>query len=186
MSRIAGNTIAAAANMPLGDSIRIAGMISAARILQIKQGKNAGKKMAKFLLEDLDGQIPVTCFARTFENVKDYIAEDEIVFVSARRDKGSDEPALLLDDLMTAEQVVRREVAGLVVNLEGALAAEQNIERIFEVTERHKGDQHFHMDIEDNGDWFRVRSDNGVKIDEALIDDLALLVGPENLSFTRM
>ena len=172
--------------MPLGDSIRIAGMISAARILQIKQGKNAGKKMAKFLLEDLDGQIPVTCFARTFENVKDYIAEDEIVFITARRDKGSDEPALLLDDLMTAEQVVRREVAGLVVNLEGPLASEQSMERIFEVIELHKGDQHFHMDIEDGGDWFRVRSDNGVRIDETLIDALSLLVGPDNLSFTRM
>ena len=172
--------------MPLGDSIRIAGMISAARVLQIKQGKNAGKKMAKFLLEDLDGQIPVTCFARTFENVKDYIVEDEIVFITARRDKGSEEPALLLDDLMTAEQVVRREVAGIVVNLEGPLATEQSIERIYEVVEEHKGDQHFHMDIEDDGDWFRVRSDNGVKIDEHLIDALAMLVGPENLSFTRM
>ena len=128
----------------------------------------------------------LTCFARTYENVKDYIVEDEIVFVSARRDKNSDEPALLLDDLMTAEQVVRREVAGLVVNLEGALAAEQNIEKIFEVTDRHKGDQHFHMDIEDNGDWFRVRSDHGVRISEALLDELAILVGPENLSFTRV
>ncbi|MEC9048097.1 MAG: DNA polymerase III subunit alpha [Planctomycetota bacterium] len=186
LSRIAGSTIDAAASMPLGDSIRIAGMISGARILQIKQGKNAGKKMAKFLLEDLDGQIPVTCFARTFENVKDYIVEDEIVFITARRDKGSEEPALLLDDLMTAEQVIRREVAGLVVNLEGPLASEQSIERIFEVVEAHKGEQHFHMDIEDGGDWFRVRSDTGVRVDEALIDALALLVGPGNLSFTRM
>ena len=50
----------------------------------------------------------------------------------------------------------------------------------------HKGEQHFHMDIEDGGDWFRERSDTGVRIDEALIDALALLVGPENLSFTRM
>ena len=114
------------------------------------------------------------------------IVEDEIVFITARRDKGSEEPALLLDDLMTAEQVVRREVAGIVVNLEGPLATEQSIERIYEVVEEHKGDQHFHMDIEDDGDWFRVRSDNGVKIDEHLIDALALLVGPENLSFTRM
>ena len=65
-------------------------------------------------------------------------------------------------------------------------ATEQSIERIFEVTERHKGDQHFHMDLEDGGDWFRVRSDGGVRITEQLLDELALLIGPENLSFTRM
>jgi len=186
LSRIAGNTISSVTAMPLGDSIRIAGMISSARILQIKQGRNAGRKMAKFQLEDLEGQVPVTCFSRTYDNVKEHIVEDEIVFITARRDKSSEEPALLLDDLMTAEQVVRREVAGLVVALVGPMATEQSIERVYEVTEAHKGEQHFHLDIEDDGDWFRVRSDSGVKIDEHLIDALALLVGPEHLSFTRM
>ena len=91
-----------------------------------------------------------------------------------------------LSELSTAEEVVRREVAGIVLNLDGPLATEQSIERIFEVAERHKGDAHFHMDIEDEGDWFRVRSDSGVRITDHLLDELALLVGPENLSFTRM
>ena len=60
------------------------------------------------------------------------------------------------------------------------------LEDIFEVVEKHKGDAHFHMDIEDDGNWFRVRSDGGVRITDELLDELALLVGPENLSFTRM
>ena len=64
-------------------------------------------------------------------------------------------------------------LAGIVVNLDGPLATEQSIDRISEVVEQHRGDQHFHMDIEDDGDWFRVRSDTGVRITEHLIDDLA-------------
>ncbi|HEB54189.1 MAG TPA: DNA polymerase III subunit alpha, partial [bacterium] len=119
LTRIAGQTTAAIAQLQPGESLRIAGMITAPRVLQIKQGKNAGKKMAKFLLEDLDGQVPVTCFARTYEQVREHIVEDAIVFVTARRDKNSDEPALLLDQLEAANEVVRREVAGIVLNLEG-------------------------------------------------------------------
>ena len=49
LRRIAGNTTASVAQLQPSENIRIAGMISGVRILQIKQGKNAGKKMAKFM-----------------------------------------------------------------------------------------------------------------------------------------
>ena len=56
LKRIAGNTTATVGQLQPSESVRIAGMISGVRILQIKQGKNAGKKMAKFLLEDLEAE----------------------------------------------------------------------------------------------------------------------------------
>ena len=45
--------------------------------------------------------------------------------------------------------------------------------------------QHLLLDVEDGGDCYRVRADDGVKVTDALLDDLALLVGPDNMSFTR-
>ncbi|MFK7741968.1 MAG: DNA polymerase III subunit alpha [Planctomycetota bacterium] len=186
LRRIAGKTTASMAKLGPGDTIRIAGMISGVRVLQIKQGKNAGKKMAKFLLEDLDGQVGVTCFARSYEKLKDQIVEDAIVFLSGRQDKGSDEPALLLDELDNASEVVRREVAGLVLNLEAAQTTDRALSRLAEVAERYRGNQQLCLDVEDEGRCFRVRTDGGVRVTDDLLDEFAVLVGPDNMSFTRM
>ena len=161
-------------------------MISGVRIMQIKQGKNAGKKMAKFLLEDLDGQVPVTCFARSYETLKDHIVEDEIVFLTGRQDKGSDEPALLLDALDPAQEVVRREVSGIVLHLEASMASDEFLSRIKGVAEDHKGHQQLNLDVDDEGNCFRIRADEGVKVSDTLLDEFAILVGPNNMSFTRM
>jgi DNA polymerase-3 subunit alpha len=186
LRRIAGQTTASVASLQPSESVRIAGMISGVRILQIKNGKNAGKKMAKFLLEDLDGQVPVTCFARSFETLKDHIIEDEIVFLTGRQDKGSEEPALLLDALDPAEVVVRREVSGIVLHLDASMATDAFLSRIKDVAEENKGHQQLNLDVDDDGNCFRIRADGGVKVTDMLLDEFAILVGPDNMSFTRM
>ncbi len=185
LSRIAGQTTASLAALEPGGTARIAGMISGVRVLQIKQGKNAGQKMARFMLEDLHGQVPVTCFARAYAGLKDRIVEDAIVFLTGRLDKNSEEKALLLDQIEPAAEVVRREVAGLVLHLAGATATEANLERIADVVERHRGQHHLHLDIDDEGNCYRVRCEQGVRIGDELLDDLALVVGPDSMSFTR-
>ena len=67
LRRLAGQCSADVPNLPPGSSVRVAGMISSVRVLQIRSGRNAGQKMARFQLEDLDGTIPVTCFARAYQ-----------------------------------------------------------------------------------------------------------------------
>ncbi len=185
LSRIAGQTTASLAGLEPGGTVRIAGMVSGVRVMQIKQGKNAGQKMARFLLEDLHGQVAVTCFARAYATLKDRIVEDAIVFLSGRMDKNSEEPALLLDQIEPAAEVMRREVAGLVLHLSGATASEANLGRIMEIVERFRGQHHLHLDIEEDGNCYRVRCEQGVRIGDELLDELALLVGPELMSFTR-
>jgi DNA polymerase-3 subunit alpha len=186
LRRIAGNTTASVAQLQPSENIRIAGMISGVRILQIKQGKNAGKKMAKFMLEDLDGMVPVTCFARSFETLKDHIVEDEIVFLTGRQDKGSEEPALLLDALDPASVVVRREVSGIVLHLDASMSTDVFLTRVIAIADKHSGNHQLNLDVEDGGDCFRIRADSGVAISDELIDSFAVLVGPDNMSFTRM
>jgi DNA polymerase-3 subunit alpha len=185
LARLAGNTTASLAALEPGGSLRLAGMISSVRVLQIKQGKNAGQKMARFQLEDQQGQVAVTCFARAYATLKDRIADDAIVFLTGRLDANSEEKALLLDSLEPANEVVRREVAGVVLDLRDGRATEALLARLAGIVQRHRGQQHLMLDVDDGADCLRVRADEGVRVTDELLDELALLVGPDNLSFTR-
>ena len=130
--------------------------------------------------------VPVTCFARSFETLKEHIVEDEIVFLTGRQDKGSEEPALLLDALDPAAVVVRREVSGIVLHLDASMATEAFLGRVVAVADQYKGNHQLNLDVEDEGTCFRIRADGGVSISDELIDSFAVLVGPDNMSFTRM
>jgi DNA polymerase-3 subunit alpha len=185
LCRIAGLSTTSLAGLEPGSTVRLAGMVSSVRVLQIKQGKNAGQKMARFLLEDLQGQVAVTCFARAYATMRDRIVEDAIVFLTGRLDANSEDKALLLDQIEPATEVVRREVAGVVLHLRGNLATDGHLARIDELLEHHRGQQHLHLDVDDGDNCFRVRAENGVRISDQLLDELALLVGPDNMSFTR-
>ncbi|MFY9344281.1 MAG: DNA polymerase III subunit alpha [Planctomycetota bacterium] len=185
LTRLAGASIASVGTAEPGSSLRLAGMISSVRVLQIKQGKNAGQKMARFQLEDLHGQVAVTCFARTYAQVRERIVDDAIVFLTGRLDANSEDKALLLDQLEPAGEVIRREVAGLVLHLRGTLATETNLQRILEVTAAHRGRHQLLLDVEDGADCYRVRCEDGVAVSDALLDEMSLLVGPANMSFTR-
>jgi DNA polymerase III subunit alpha len=185
LRRIAGQTTASVGGLEGGASVRIAGMVSSVRVLQIKQGKNAGQKMARFQLEDLDGTVPVTCFSRVYANVKDRLIDDSIVFLTGRIDAKSEERALLLDQLEPAAEVIRREVAGLVLLLRSQQTNEHSLRRILDICEKYRGQQHLHFDVEDGETVHRVRAEAGIRVTDELLDEFALAVGPENMSFTR-
>jgi DNA polymerase-3 subunit alpha len=182
---IAGKSTASLKDLEPGESIRIAGMVTSVRVLQIKSGRNAGQKMAKFTLEDLEGQVGVTCFSRAYPTIRDNLQDDAIVFLTGRVDAQSDERALLLDSLEPAHEVVRREVAGIVLHLRGNLTADAVLERVWDICERHKGQQHLHLDVEEASTVHRIRADQAIRVTDELLDELALVIGPTNMSFTR-
>ncbi len=185
LRRVAGQTTATVAGLAPGSTVRIAGMVSSVRVLQIKQGKNAGQKMARFVLEDLDGRVAVTCFSRAYQSMKDRIVDDAIVFLSARIDEKSDERALLLDQIEPAAEVVRREVGGLVLHLRSHLTTDATLARIAALCDRYRGHQTLHFDVEEGETVHRVRSDCNIHVTDDLLDEFALTIGPENMSFTR-
>ena len=183
---IAGTTSSQVATLEAGTEVRVAGMVSGLRLIQIRSGRNAGQKMARFQLEDLDGSLQVTCFSRAYQQFKDVIQEDAIVFVKGRVD-GSDEPTLLCDGVESAATAAQREVGEVILQLDGYRAHDEALSRIAEVLERHRGDQRFIIEIREGDQAYRIRTDRrfSVRISEELIDHLADIAGPSSLSFTR-
>ncbi|MEZ5963360.1 MAG: DNA polymerase III subunit alpha [Planctomycetota bacterium] len=169
-------------------SVRLAGMVSGVRILQIKSGRNAGQKMARFFLEDLEGRVPVTCFAKAYQECKDAIVEDAISIMTARLDAQSEELALLLESIEPAQQVVDAEVEAIVLRLSDSWqTAERCLERIADAIARHPGPQRVELEVVDGDHVFQVRADRhfSVRVTDDLLDHLAEIVGPTSLSFTK-
>ncbi len=191
LQRLAGMTPATLAEKrkTLEDNtVRLAGMVAGVRILQIKSGRNAGHKMARFYLEDLDGRIPVTCFARAYQECKDAIEEDAIAFVSGRIDGQSEELALLLESITPAQQVVDAEVEAIVVRLtESWHTGPRCLDKIADLIAKHPGPQRVELTVQEGDHLFQVRADRlfSVRVTDDLLDALAALVGPASLSFTK-
>ncbi|MFM7282894.1 MAG: OB-fold nucleic acid binding domain-containing protein, partial [Planctomycetia bacterium] len=101
-----------------GHEVTLAGLILGKSELVVKSGKSAGKKMARFRLEDLRGSIPVTVFPRTFEEQRERIEDGRIVVCRGKLEEDTEEPAMLLEEVLTVEEAVARFSGGIVITLE--------------------------------------------------------------------
>ncbi len=122
--------------------VQIAGMILGLSETLVKSGRMAGRKMARFRLEDLHGSLPVTCFPRTYDEVRHLMEDGAIVVCRGKLEAGNDEPAMLLDELLSLEAALARfdgacvvqlgpEDRGLIDALQGILAAHQGKAPLF-------------------------------------------------------
>ena len=63
-------------------NVKIVALLASLKKTQIKKGQNEGKTMAKGVLEDLTGSVPVTIFASLLERLGPWLAEGKAVLVS--------------------------------------------------------------------------------------------------------
>jgi DNA polymerase-3 subunit alpha len=66
----------------LDAQVKLVGLVGAVKKSQIKKGQNEGKMMAKAVVEDLTGSVPVTVFASLLERVGSWLAPGRPVLVT--------------------------------------------------------------------------------------------------------
>jgi DNA polymerase III subunit alpha len=175
------------ADQPGGNEVRIAGLILGLSELIVKTGRMAGRKMARFRLEDLHGSVNVVCFPRTYEECKELIADGQVVLCRGKLEEDSEEPGMLLDEIMSLPAALSRFSGGLIVNLapedEGLLA------RLQEISKGHKGDRPLFLQVTgSDGRTRRIRAsrEQGIAISEGLANDLVDLLGRERVGLVRL
>ena len=108
-----------------GAEVTLAGTIRELDERVIQNGEHAGKKWAKFQLEDLLGNVSVACFPRTYAECRDDLADGEIVVVRGRMEEDADDPNLLLDGVLTLEDALQRFFFGSRKDDSGGLSGER-------------------------------------------------------------
>ena len=169
------------------DQLILAGMISSLRVMVIKNGRNAGQRMARFRLEDLHGAVNATVFSKQFQEVQGQLENDALVFIKARPDRSSDEPGVLVDDVLDVTSYLREHVDGLVLGLDEATAAAK-LEQVHELIKEHPGSHRlmFQISAPDGRRYRLIAADqHRIALDDDLLDGLTATLGHKALSFTR-
>ncbi|MFT7667620.1 MAG: DNA polymerase-3 subunit alpha [Planctomycetota bacterium] len=175
------------AGMGGASNVSLAGMIMGLSEAIVKSGRMAGQKMARFRLEDLNGHVNVTCFPKTYAEIKDSLAEGAVAVIRGKVEADSEEPAMILDEVMTLEEALARFQGGLLINLEpedkGLMGDLQ------EMLERHKGKQPLYFQITGtDGTSRRVRAGNEfmVSITNELATEVDRILGNGRVHMARV
>jgi DNA polymerase III subunit alpha len=161
-------------SLPGGTEVTLAGLILNKTETLVKSGAMAGRKMARFRFEDLHGFVPVTCFPRTYEEHREAIEDGNVVILRGRLEENADEPALLLEQVMSVEQALTRFEGGVVVHVRPE--DEPRLGELREALERHRGRNPVYLQVTgSDGCSRRVRAGNGCQVEVS--DAFARAVG---------
>jgi DNA polymerase-3 subunit alpha len=170
-----------------GSEVQVAGLIVQLATTVVKSGRYAGQKMARFRLEDLDGGVNVTVFPRAFDQFKHKLAEDAVVIVRAKVEERAEEPALLLDEVLTVDEALARFEGGVVVRIEPEDSA--LLPTLRETLLRHRGRRPVYFQVRGgDGSLRRVRAgpDYRVQITPQLAEQVDRLLGKGRVRLARV
>jgi len=169
-----------------GSLVMLAGLVLQAAIVTIKNGRMAGKKMARFRLEDLKGSVGVTAFPSTLEKYKDLVVDGATVLAKAKIETRGDEPSLILEELIPIEDALTRFQGSLQISLSPEDSGLLN--RLRACLGAHSGSVPVQFQVQgDDGSLRRVRlsSESAVALDQDLVLSLQEILGHERLALVK-
>ncbi|MFQ5527211.1 MAG: DNA polymerase III subunit alpha [Thermoanaerobaculia bacterium] len=144
-------------------SVVVGGIVSAMRRVKIKSGRNAGKFMARLILEDLEGAVSVAVFSDQLDKFGAYLQNEAIVLVKgAVRERGS-ESELTVEDVTPLERVRRQAVERLDLDLGRGLSERQMI-ALRDCLIEHHGEVPVHLRVDAGGRRVDITPENRFRV----------------------
>ncbi|HSL84947.1 MAG TPA: OB-fold nucleic acid binding domain-containing protein, partial [Thermoanaerobaculia bacterium] len=106
LERLTTHTVEEVLTEGVEGSVVLGGLVTRLKQAKIKSGVNAGRLMARFVLEDLTGRVPVTLFASQTEQFGHLLEDEAVVIVRGEvRERGS-EKELAVEEMQSLERAV--------------------------------------------------------------------------------
>lgn len=137
--RYATATVSEISGLSDGQEVMIGGMISGARTVTVKNGRNAGALMGRFVLEDLTGNVGAVVFSKSYESCKGCIADGREVFIKARVDLSGEAPELKVSDAIPVEMADEKLAQRAYVSLSDTGATDEALAAIARIFKKHPG-----------------------------------------------
>jgi len=117
----------------------VGGMVSALRRVKIKSGPNAGRLMGRFVLEDLEGSLPVTLFANQMQQFGHLLVDEAIVVVKGEvRDRGG-EFEMTVEEIKPLEKVSGNALSAVELTLQPNLVSTGGMVKLRDLLLEHPG-----------------------------------------------
>jgi len=170
-----------------GQSLVIGGVITKIRTMVTKRGKNAGSKMAVFVLEDLQGKSEVVLFPDTLRKFSDLLIEDKVVFVKGKVDHKRENPNIFASELISLEQVREKLAAKVQIELTASQVSKEKVAEIKTLCSHHRGNSPVYVAIRTDKGRIMTRTDQSLYVnpDVEFCRKMKLLVGDDNFQLTR-
>ena len=140
LSRFATHTAAELKDLPEKAEVLLAGMVSAIKKAQTKKpSRNGNQRYVNFDFEDAGGVVRCIMWPEEFARMGHLVEPDAIRFVKGRVDQRSREPNVIVDQMLTMEEVERTFTDKLAVKFQHGLHDEQDMIRVRDVISRHPG-----------------------------------------------
>ncbi len=163
------------------------GMIGKMRFNVIKNGRQAGKKMAVFTLEDLQGAVDVVVFPGELEKYRDKIAPDKVVFVKAKADQTRERPQLLTDEIISMEEATEKLAARVAIKFDSRAVTAERVQEIKTLCEHHRGRSTIFVAIHSDKGKVYANADQKLRVNPTVdfCKKMKQLVGEENMVLTK-
>ncbi|MDH3717278.1 MAG: DNA polymerase III subunit alpha [Planctomycetota bacterium] len=131
--------------------VTIGGMLSSVKYSHTKNPRpgQTQTKYVMFDLEDVQGLIRCIMWPEQFARFGDLVQRDAILVVrgSVDRRPGSEETNLIVDELVSLEEMGRRSTRGALVRLDEASDGLQLIEQLYEILRRYPGEGELELQL---------------------------------------
>jgi DNA polymerase-3 subunit alpha len=150
--------------MPQDKEIVIGGMVTRVRYHITKRGRNAGSKMAVFILEDLQGEAEVVLFPSTLNKFSEMVVEDRIVFVRGKVDRRREKPNIFVEELIGLEEATDKLAAKVRIRLDAKDISKEKIAEIKTLCEYHRGKSAIYIALDTDKGRISAVADKNLKV----------------------
>jgi len=165
-------------------AVLIGGLVEGLRTTVTRSGRAAGKRMARFVLEDLSGSIQCVMFGEDYERDGQDLQAGRPAFVRGFVSHRMAEPNIRVADTFSFDQVRSRFTGSVILALDRDLATESTVGEVRKILERNQGKVPVYVEIpDDDGRTVVLEPGNGLRVTvtEPLRRDLVALVGRDNV-----
>ncbi|MGB7982658.1 MAG: DNA polymerase III subunit alpha [Candidatus Nanopelagicales bacterium] len=163
-----------------GQMVSVAGLVTS---VQRKVTKAKGEPWAIVTLEDLAGSVEVMCFPTLYATAGLLLAEDVVVVVRGRLDKGEDTPKLRAMDISVPNITEAGASGPVAIGLDVNRCTPPVVARLREVLGTHPGTVEVHIHLRNGATTTVLSIDDRLRVtpSPALYGDLKAMLGPNCL-----
>jgi DNA polymerase-3 subunit alpha len=165
----------------------IGGMIAKIRTHITQKGRNAGSKMAVFVLEDLQSHVEVVMFPDVLNSFTHVLVADTVVFVKGKVGHRRGKPNIIAAELIALCEANEKLAGRVRIALKADDVSEQKVASIKSICQSHRGKSPVYVAIRTDKGKVHAAADRSLAVtpDLDFCRKMRQLVGDENFQLTR-